>query len=679
MSDQRRHRKPRYRPDIDGLRAIAVALVVLFHAFPNFLGGGFVGVDVFFVISGYLITGNILPDIEAKQFSYLDFYARRCRRIVPALIVVLATVLAMGWFLLLPSEFLDLARQVIAGSTFTSNILLLLQTGYFDVDSNLKPLLHLWSLGVEEQYYLVWPAILVLAHKSRRSTAAIILLLGVLSFGFMLAVPQADAFYLLPSRFWELLIGGALAYCEVGNPELDFSARVATRLRLPPALLDTIKGGLAVLLLALSVIFLHDSYPGWNALLPTTAALLVIASDETAWLNRYILGNRVAVTVGLFSYPLYLWHWPLLSFARIVDGKTPPVGLRCLLVLISVGLAWATWRLIEIPVREKLLGSVPRALAPKAVIGATLAGLVILLLASDLIVQAGVVPSADLAFEDLGQTRWYLNLDRLFAGMARVGICDRGENCAVTPDRTPHFAVYGDSHAEHLFPGLVSALPESGWLLLSRSGCPPVAGIDVREKQDERNCIAWNKQAVDYLVKDKDVRTIVLSSMATAYFDNEAGTLYSRDGTFKVRAPSDQGGLTEVFYRGWSQTIGSLLDSGKRVVFAVDNPELAFDLDSCARRVMLPNLLAEVGVCSMSRAQYESRVASYRQIISRLRNELPRLLFYDPTNLFCDSVSCTPLHDGRFLYRDQDHLSVYGSAYVGADFRKWLEDQEIAE
>jgi hypothetical protein len=184
---------------------------------------------------------------------------------------------------------------------------------------------------------------------------------------------------------------------------------------------------------------------------------------------------------------------------------------------------------------------------------------------------------------------------------------------------------------------------------------------------------------VDYLMNDKDVRTVVLSSMATAYFNNKTGKVYSRYGTFKVRAPSDQGSLTEAFYRGWSQTIESLSDSGKRVVFAVDNPELAFDLDACARRVMLPNLLAEVGVCSMPRDQYESRVASYRQIMSRLRAEFPLLLFYDPTNLFCDSVSCTPLRDGRFLYRDEDHLSVYGSAYVGADFRKWLEAQEITE
>jgi peptidoglycan/LPS O-acetylase OafA/YrhL len=670
-----------YRPDIDGLRAVAVVLVVLFHAFPDFCRGGFVGVDIFFVISGYLITGNILTGITANKFSYLDFYARRLRRIVPALVVVLATVFALGWFLLLPQEFLDLSRHTVAGSSFTSNILLLMQTGYFDTASDLKPLLHLWSLGVEEQYYIVWPAMLVLAYRTRLNKLAAIAILGVASFAFMLAVPKADAFFLLPARFWELLLGGALSWCALERrPALVRLRDSFSAAGLSPQALGTIAGALAATLLAVAVIALNKDtpYPGWNALLPTLAAVLVIASGPSAWLNRTVLANRAAVTLGLMSYPLYLWHWPLLSFARIVAGETPPVWVRLVLVAVSPLLAWATWQLIEIPVRQKLFGAIESVRQRKAVLYAAAASLALLLAASDAAVRFRILPAHGPAYADLGQDNWYLQLDDMAAGMNRVtALCDATDNCAASINPRPTIAVYGDSHAEHFFPGLVSAMPGEGWVLLSRAACPPVANLDVWQDDYPRDCPVWNKRAVAYLTGDDNIETVVLASLATPYFDGLAHSAYSRDGIFKIGSSVYAGNLPDIFYLGLSQTIRSLSDAGKHVILVVDNPEFPFDINACARTGLLQGLFAGARDCLLPRHAFDERVAAYRAMIGRIKSEFPQLATYDPTGLICDRSACSPWHGDRLLYRDNDHLSVYGSEFVGRDFSKWLTQQEM--
>jgi peptidoglycan/LPS O-acetylase OafA/YrhL len=671
-----------YRPDIDGLRAVAVILVVLFHAFPDFCRGGFVGVDMFFVISGYLITGNILAGIGANKFSYLDFYARRFRRIVPALVIVLATVLVLGWFLLLPQEFLDLSRHTIAGSTFTSNILLLMQTGYFDTASDLKPLLHLWSLGVEEQYYIVWPAMLVFAYRTRLNKLAAIAILGAASFAFMLAAPEAGAFFLLPARFWELLLGGALAWCALERgPALARLRDSFSHPGLTSQALGATASALAVALLAVAVTALDKStpYPGWNALLPTLAAALIIASGPGAWLNRTILANRAAVTLGLMSYPLYLWHWPLLSFARIVAGETPPGWVRVVLVAVSLPLAWATWRLIEIPVRQKLLGAIQPGRRRKAALYAAAASLAVLLAASDTAVRFRILPSHMPASEDVGQEKWQIQLTRMFGdGYSADGICTGDDNCAATAPH-PTIVVYGDSHAEHFFPGLASALPGEGWLLLSRSACPPVANLDVQQGNYSRDCLAWNKRAVTYLIGDNGIGTVVLASLAMPYFDGLAHSAYSRDGAFKISSNVYAGSLPDIFYLGLVQTIRSLSDAGKQVVLVVDNPEFPFDIGMCARSGLLRSLFAGMKNCVLPRRAFDDRVALYSAMIGRVKSEFPQLAIYDPTSLICDRSACSPWHDNRLLYRDRDHLSLYGSEFVGRDFGKWLAQQETAK
>ncbi len=338
-----------YRPDIDGLRAVAVGVVLLFHAFPARLPGGFVGVDIFFVISGYLISGIILD--AGGGFSFKTFYARRIRRIFPALGAVLAAVLVAGWYLLYADDYARVGRHVAAGAAFASNFAFWQEASYFDVAADLKPLLHLWSLGVEEQFYLVWPLLLVAAMRWRRGPIAMTLAIGTISFLLAIWTVRIDrtpAFYAPWNRFWELLAGATLACIEADAALDGWTVRLLSR-RFVADVLAVI--GLAAVIAGVSLIDSTRVFPGLWVLLPVGGTVLLLVAGPRAWVNRALLSHPLAVFVGLISYPLYLWHWPLLSFAHILQGGIPSTPLRLTLLAASVGLAWLTYRVIERPVR----------------------------------------------------------------------------------------------------------------------------------------------------------------------------------------------------------------------------------------------------------------------------------------------------------------------------------------
>jgi peptidoglycan/LPS O-acetylase OafA/YrhL len=288
----------KYRPDIDGLRAVAVGAVVLFHAFPNLAKGGFVGVDVFFVISGFLISSIILEGFAADRFSYLEFYARRIRRIFPALTVVCAISLLLGWYVLLPDEFRQLGKHTAAGAAFVSNFAFWNEAGYFSAAADTKPLLHLWSLGIEEQFYIAWPLALGLLWKWRQRLFLVTLAVAALSFAVNIAtLPESPvaAFYSPLSRFWELAAGGALAQIALLRPALLTNFANARSL-----------AGILLIAVAVFELTINSAFPGYWALLPTLGALLIISAGPDAWLNRYVLGNKIAVSVGLSSVRLKL-------------------------------------------------------------------------------------------------------------------------------------------------------------------------------------------------------------------------------------------------------------------------------------------------------------------------------------------------------------------------------------
>lgn len=355
----------KYRPDIDGLRAIAVGSVVAFHAFPNFFKGGFVGVDIFFVISGYLISGIIVDAVEDRRFSYLDFYIRRIRRIFPALIVVIAATLFVGWYVLLPDEFERLGKHLAAGAGFATNLVLWGEAGYFDVSSDTKPLLHLWSLAIEEQFYILWPLILGPVWRRKRGLLLATLSIAAISFAYnVISVVHhpVAAFYSPLARFWELMLGGVLAYLvrQKGEWLAQFHA---------------LRAAAGLLLIGVSVFALNRefAFPGYWALLPTFGAFLVISAGFTNWISKYLLGNRLMVGVGLISYPLYLWHWPILVFAKIVKGGLLTPTDRVTAIAASVALAFLTYRFVEYPIRHSAALRVPQGLIAQG-LAAAMAG-----------------------------------------------------------------------------------------------------------------------------------------------------------------------------------------------------------------------------------------------------------------------------------------------------------------
>jgi peptidoglycan/LPS O-acetylase OafA/YrhL len=360
---------PKYRADIDGLRAVAVASVVAFHAFPKLLPGGFIGVDIFFVISGFLITTIIMQSHAAGDFSYRDFYARRIRRIFPALMLVLAAALAFGWYVLLNKEFVELGKQAVGGAAFVANFIFWNEAGYFDTAAETKPLLHLWSLGIEEQFYIFWPLLLGFAWRRRWPIVRVLWVLAVVSFLINVTTIhpyRTAAFYSPISRFWELMVGGILA-CMRLKP----SAPNPWRSHVQSVL------GVGLIVLGLVMIRSEKAFPGWWALLPTLGAVSCIAAGPTGLLNRYVLSNRAMVWVGLISYPLYLWHWPLLVYARIVKGGMPSEGTRAAMVMASVLFAWLTYRFVERFTRARVGVGMLRTLAGSGAFVA-MAGLVIL-------------------------------------------------------------------------------------------------------------------------------------------------------------------------------------------------------------------------------------------------------------------------------------------------------------
>jgi peptidoglycan/LPS O-acetylase OafA/YrhL len=358
--------QPRYRPDIDGLRAIAVLAVVAFHAFPAWVKGGFIGVDVFFVISGYLISTIIFANLDRGTFNFAEFYARRVKRIFPALILVLVASYAFGWFALLADEYKQLGRHVAAGAGFVSNYVLWNEAGYFDNNADTKPLLHLWSLGIEEQFYIVWPLLLWLAWKARFNPLTITVIVAVSSFYLNLKGIQGNAvatFYSPQTRFWELMSGSVLAWISlhengafnVVKARLDRCLASVVYREQPEAgkTLANVLSFFGLFLLAYGFYAIDKDigFPGKWAAVPVLGAAMLISAGPDAWINRTILSNRVAVWIGLISFPLYLWHWPLLSFARILNVDPPGRELRLALVATSVALAWLTYKLVERPIR----------------------------------------------------------------------------------------------------------------------------------------------------------------------------------------------------------------------------------------------------------------------------------------------------------------------------------------
>lgn len=354
-----------YRPDIDGLRSIAIISVVIFHAFSGLLPGGFIGVDIFFVISGFLISSIIFRSLQRGDFSFVDFYLHRINRIFPALVVVLAACYAIGWFQLIPDEFKQLGKHMAASAGFIQNFVLWKESGYFDTASELKPLMHLWSLAIEEQFYLIYPLLVWIAWHLRWNTLTVVTGLFLLSFILNVTGVKQDpiaTFFLPQTRFWELLAGSLLAGIQLARNINSSEKMTKNNIFSFGKIINTssqkkLNDGLSIiglLLIVMAAFGLHQGnlFPRWWALLPVCGTFLLIFTGPKAWVNRNILANRLMIFIGLISYPLYLWHWPILVFTRFAESGLPSLPIRMGAMVLTFLLAWLTYWLLERPLRK---------------------------------------------------------------------------------------------------------------------------------------------------------------------------------------------------------------------------------------------------------------------------------------------------------------------------------------
>ena len=653
--------KLHYRPDIDGARAIAVLAVLAFHAFPQVLPGGFAGVDVFFVISGYLISGIILSELRDHEFSFIDFYRRRIRRIFPALGVVLSFCLLFGWWALLPADFRQLGVHVAAGAAFVSNLQLWSESGYFDTSAEFKPLLHLWSLGVEEQYYLVWPLLLFSFRRHLDRVGWKIWAMGLASFAISLWLLKREptaAFYWPISRFWELLVGGMLAYRQIRASGLEpiwaiernvSSAHIKTVVANAMAF-----AGVGLIAAAFVELDQQRDFPGFWALLPAVGTGLLIQAGPSAWFNRVVLASRPLVFVGVISYPLYLWHWPLLTFTRIMYGEPQPL-VRLSILGLSGLLAWATYSLVESKVRRKAPAASRQKVLVTCVFSLAVLGVAGLMGGFNMLrARSASIPHLAAISEAFS--------DRTYRGDKVL----RGDT-----EKTVMF--FGDSHMQQYLPRIEALMrehraPVRTVVMWTGAGCAPIPGLDRAGK----HCQDFVEDGFR-LAGGPNIETVVIAASwvgMTERKDYYAPGAKTR-GRVDLLAPESSWIL-----EGFENDLRNLVAAGKHVVIVLSSPRgAAFSPGNMVQRngfdlkVTLP--------AGVSRAELVADDAyidtPIKQIAQRVGAET-----IDPMDQLCTSDVCPTLDEnGNPLFIDESHLrsSVVRARFSAFDRYVYLSPQ----
>lgn len=675
---------PKYRADVDGLRALAVLSVVGFHAFPSLIGSGFIGVDIFFVISGFLISTIIFENLERNRFSFLDFYARRIRRIFPALILVLLVCCGLGWTALFADEFKQLGKHVAGGAGFVSNLVLRSESGYFDNAASTKPLLHLWSLGIEEQFYLVWPLLLWLAWRLRLNFVACLIALAVLSFALNIGKVGKDAvaaFYLPQTRFWELMVGSLLAYMtlhrrsgafawikELLNPLLSVVSLQRAANALDASAKNCLSAfGMILIAASASVITGDWQFPGWWALMPTLGAGFVISAGPEAWLNRKILSRRGLVWLGLISYPLYLWHWPLLAYERIIEGQEPSLELRIATVFASIALAWLTYTFLEKPIR---FGGHRTTTATALCVAMLLTGSV----GYGTFLRNGL-PSRAAVKINIGKES---GLDGLDQGNSIAGCEIRDEDaklfgaCSHDSRQPLKYAVIGDSKAASIYPGLVRTSNESGrWMIIGGNG-PNSAPVPVIS---DRPIFASYQRLTNIAIKavseNPHIETVGLVTAVRSLF--RLANDYSIEDLPKN--PNYAAAL-----EGLTKATDLLVKAGKKVVIVVDNPTFPDPRDCVGRRTtsaLLNTLLVKQVSwrCRLQVSRHLELSKPYLDLLEQVRRTNPgKITIFDTLKYFCDLEKglCLPYRNGRLLYSYSHHMSDYAAGLIGSDLNRLL-------
>ena len=683
--------KPNFRPDIEGLRGIAVLLVLLFHASIPGFNGGFVGVDVFFVISGFLITGMLLREYETTgKISLSNFYARRLRRLLPASALVLIITLIAAMFILPPLTVPSVAVDVAAATLYVSNMVFAYRaTDYFAAGSAPSPILHFWSLGVEEQFYLVWPAIFLLAaygaRRLRLRVGIAVAIIGLLSFTFAtyLVTRQGPwAFFSLPTRAWELALGGILA-------------AIGVRLSRIPEFFAVLLGWLGLFAVIASGIFTKATspFPSWPALLPTVgAALLIVGGSQASKLSpSKLLGGTIIQFLGKVSYSLYLWHWPLLVLPLAIKGVPLTIYERAALALIAIPIAYATHRWIEDPLRRgKFIGTLPRknlvtASAMALVIAAASFGADFAFTASAhhkikastteeklAQVEALLTPLAEATKSanlrpDTVDSAVPTNLEPELINAKTDRAISYADRCHTQQNLPPSTApciygdttstttvvLFGDSHALSWFPAMNTVAKKNGWKLLSltMSACSPadIPAWNPSNNSVMKNCAMWRTASLKKIALAHPLVVVVAGTRGFATIDSKGNVIRGDSKNALWRA-------------GMKRTVDQLKLASTYVLYLADTPSSLVDPPVCLSAHPLHTIACATPVNIAIQSDWLA------QEIAMTSEE--NILFVNPGLWVCPSSPCPVILGNILIYSDGGHLTATFSAALASRLRK---------
>lgn len=624
----------RYRKEIDGLRAIAVTAVILFHADFKIFNGGFIGVDIFFVISGYLITTIITDEIKNNSFSLINFYIRRAERILPALFLVVAVTIPICAIVMESRDLAKFYKSVASVPIFISNVTFWsIANDYFHTASELQPLIHTWSLAVEEQFYIVFPIFLLLTFKFCKSwTLFLLALFGITSLlvaEWSSTAHPSFSFYWIPTRAFEILAGALLSFFthnkKIGQLNGEFLSLT----------------GLIIVIIEIIRFDSTTSSPSLHTLIPIIGTCLILAfANEKNTTGRF-LGNVIFVKIGIISYSAYLIHQPLLAILKYISLNPFPTEFSLLLVIIVFIISWIMWRYIEIPFRTHVY------INSKSTI-------TYIILTGVILIISGI------------------------SGVIFTQINPNFESNATTEFVDKKIMLLGDSHAGHLGFGLQKIFKEKV-SIRSFGGCIPFYNVDRYDDRFEPGtCVQNINRELDNFISDDDYGVIVLSSMGPAYLNGTAfkGKDQARVTGLKVELFNDKSEKDKwkVFEIGMKNTLNQIASKpNKKVIFALDVPELGIDNNDCGvpkKQVEIMGAKFRVGnqysydLCKQSRADFDERVSGYHSFVRKILKDFPNVEIFDPTPLFCDLEWCYGTKNEIKLYTDADHLSNFGSDLV---------------
>lgn len=651
-----------YLPHLDGLRAIAIATVVLYHAWPASMPGGFIGVDVFFVISGFLITRIIASEMADGRFSFVEFLARRVRRLVPASFVMLAVVLAVGVVVLRPDTLKSLGLAVLYTCGLLANVLFYYTAGYFSSPPEEKPILHMWSLAVEDQFYLTWPLLLLLLsyYLPRNRIVLVASVLAVVSLVHAQMKLGADpdySFYMLPARAWELLVGCLLALVA---PHVSFRGWTGV-----------VAAWTGLVAIVASALFLNTSvpFPGLSAVPAVLGTALVIAAglrDENGAVR--VLSAPPVVFVGLISYSLYLWHWPILSMSHYALGQ-PLTGIEVFgALLVSVVVATASWRYVERPFRK------PKGDTQENSLRTLAAGVGILV---PVFLVGGLFKISDGLPTRFGGAAGEIYSDLALGNPLRAS-CDgfdhiRGNDAVCNFGRkliagaSYDVAVFGDSNADHFVPGFAKwvAVHDLSARQVTQSACALLLNV-IRpgmRASHVKECDAYRRAALQFVDDNPHLKLAVLGGHWRSYLSVRDLGAVAGDGLVPVTWTASQVKGVEAFELAMGRTVDYFLARGIKVHIIAQIPQFKSLSVGCVVRAV--NEGGDARTCGISRKAYETAQGAIDEALRRIAAARRNVSVSYPSKLICDDAYCSPYRDGVFLYRNGSHLSEAGALKIG--------------